>query len=161
MDIRYDRRILRCHVRGTHLHHSDRYCDSDRVFQRGYCYCECPQSSPATTVYKSSELVLAGDNNVLPVRRERYLLFQAHSTGRQSAFTFCDPSSIYQLRTLRYRYLDFRQNHIQGLTNSRVRLLRCVLASGPLSIPIYPIRVDTYGSVPYCGSGALYHEQCL
>jgi hypothetical protein len=54
--------------------------------------------------------------------------------------------------------LAFRQNHIQGLTNSRVRLLRCVLASGPLSIPIYPIRVDTYGSVPYCGSGALYHE---
>lgn len=81
MDIRYDRRILQCHVRGAYLHNSDCYCDSNRVVQRGYCYCERPQPSPATTVYEGSELVLASDDNVLSIRRERDLLLQAHRVG--------------------------------------------------------------------------------
>lgn len=48
-----------------------------------------------------------------------------------------------------------------GLTDSRIRILRCLVTSGTLSIPVYPVRVDTHGSVSHCGSGALYHEQCL
>lgn len=47
------------------------------------------------------------------------------------------------------------------LTRDRIRLLRCISTSGTLSIPIYPIRLDTYGIIPNCGPSALHHEQCL
>lgn len=103
MDVRYDWRFLHGHVHGPHLHHWDSYGGANSIIQRGYCDRECSESSETITLYKGAELVLAGNNDVLPVRRECYLLLQAHCASRQGLTAVCDASPVYQLHALRYR----------------------------------------------------------
>lgn len=103
MDVRYDRRVLCGHVHGPHLYHWDRYGGANSVIQGGYCDRERSESGETITVYKGAELVLAGDDNVLPVWRECHLLLQAHCASRQGLTTFCDTSPVHQLHALRYR----------------------------------------------------------
>ena len=43
----------------------------------------------------------------------------------------------------------------------RIRILRWYSSKRPLSFPIYPIRVDTHGSVPHRSTSTLHHEQSL
>jgi hypothetical protein len=102
MDVCHDRRILRGHVHGPHLHHSNCYGYTNSVFQGGYCHSERSESSEAITVYKSAELVLVGDHDVLPLRRECHLLLQAHCAGRQGPTTICDTSQVHKLHALCY-----------------------------------------------------------
>ena len=102
MDIRYDRCIFWGHVHGTHIHHCDCYGDTNCVFQGSYCDCERSESSQTITVYKGTELVLVGDDDVLLVRGKRYLLLQAHCASRQGLTAICDTSQVYQLHALRY-----------------------------------------------------------
>lgn len=103
MDFRYDRRVLCSHVHGPYLYHWDCDGSANSVVQGGYCDRECSESSEAIAVYKGAELVLAGYDDVLPVRRERHLLLQAHCAGRQGLAAICDTSSVHQLHALCYR----------------------------------------------------------
>jgi CDP-diglyceride synthetase len=50
---------------------------------------------------------------------------------------------------------------LQGLTDTRIRIFCCILASWTLPIPVYPIRMDSHGVVSHCRPSSLYHEQCL
>jgi len=47
------------------------------------------------------------------------------------------------------------------LINHRIRFLRCIPPSRPLSISVHSVRMDAYGALPDCSSGTLYYEQRL
>lgn len=82
MVVRHDSWVFRRHVLGPYLHHRHYHYHPDNIFQGGHRHRECPKQSQKSQVHKVSELVLPGDDHVLLIRRERYLLFQACPAGR-------------------------------------------------------------------------------
>lgn len=74
-------RLLRCSLHGPHLHHRHHHRYSDCVFQGGHCYRERSEPRSLAALNQESELVLARDHHVLPLRRDGHLLLQAHCFG--------------------------------------------------------------------------------
>lgn len=81
MVIRHDSRVFRGHVLGPYLHYSHYHHHPDNLFQGGHRHRECPKQSEKSQVHKVSKLVLPGNDHVLLIRRERYLLLQAYPAG--------------------------------------------------------------------------------
>jgi len=100
-----------------------------------------------SVIYYFKHIVLV-DKVLLPfATHHRFISFMLYVIGE---FTF-----------MQNREDEVLENRAADLRYCRLCLLRWLPSKGPLPLSIHPIRLDSYGALPYRRSGPLYHEQHL